>query len=116
MGYEFNKEEEKVFTDLSKWMLILSIMVILAGIATIVQYFVGDGGWFLLIAGITWILLGISLYFPIDNFKRITTTEGSDIKELMTGFKELDKGWLAANIVTALNRIGLIILLIQAII
>ncbi|MHA2251726.1 MAG: hypothetical protein ACXAD7_15285 [Candidatus Kariarchaeaceae archaeon] len=111
-NYEFSKEEEEVFTDLIKWMLILSVLLVFAGTATIIQFIEGDTGFYVLISGITWAILGFTLYFPIDNFKRITTTEGSDIKELMVGFKELNKGWFAANIITGLNRLMLLVLLI----
>ena len=45
------------------------------------------------------IAIGLAFYFPIDNLKRIVETEGSDIKELMQAFSDLDKGWTIVIVV-----------------
>ncbi len=114
--YEFSKEEETVFNDMTKWMLMLSGLLTIAGILSIIHLVINpDRNYFLLYAGLTWFLLGLTFYFPTDNFRRITKTEGNDIKELMTGFEELDQGWKIANIILGLNRLFLVIIFFMAI-
>ena len=103
--YEFSKEENKVFASLSTWMIILAIVIIIGGIATIVSFILDLPAFtfaqiLTLTSGIMYIIMGLTFYFPTDNFKRIVTTKGKDITELMTAFKELDRGWLIVNIVT----------------
>ncbi len=103
--YEFSKEENKVFASLSTWMIILAIVIIIGGIATIASFILdlpafGFAQILTLVSGIMYCIMGLTFYFPTDNFKRIVTTKGKDITELMTAFREVDRGWLIVNIVT----------------
>ncbi len=106
--YEFSKAENKVFASLSTWMIILAIVIIIGGIATIASFaldFISIPMFtfalmLTLVSGIMYIIMGLTFYFPTDNFKRIVTTKGKDITELMTAFREVDRGWLIVNIVT----------------
>jgi len=99
--YEFSEEENVVIGKLNKHMLLASIMLALSGL---IAFILGltDSSLFDVYSGITVFCIGLSLYFPIDNFKRIVTTTSQDIKELLTGFSELDRGWLLVNIITAI--------------
>lgn len=106
--YEFSKAENEVFSSLSRWMIILALVIIGGGIATIIS-FVADfifspiftlAYGLTIISGIMYCIMGLTFYFPTDNFKRIVTTKGKDITELMTAFREVDRGWLIVNIVT----------------
>ncbi|MHA2253114.1 MAG: hypothetical protein ACXAD7_22315 [Candidatus Kariarchaeaceae archaeon] len=45
-----------------------------------------------LLQAILFIVMGVIFFQPADNFRRIATTEGRDITELMTGFRELNFG------------------------
>ncbi len=101
MSYEFNEEQNAAFTLLTKRMSWLAIVITLGGVATIIQYIV-DEEIELFIAGVLYLIMALSFYFPVDNFKRIVSTEGSDIKELSRAFLELKNGWLVVNIVTAI--------------
>jgi hypothetical protein len=47
----------------------------------------------LLLIGLVNIVIGVTLWRPADNFRRIVSTEGSDIPELMTGLNELSVGF-----------------------
>jgi hypothetical protein len=106
--YEFSKEENKVFASLSRWMIILAIVIIIGGIATILSFVLDVISVpvmslaliVTLVSGIMYCIMGLTFYFPTDNFKRIVTTKGKDITELMTAFREVDRGWLIVNIVT----------------
>jgi hypothetical protein len=110
--YEFSQQDNEIFTDLSRWMTTMAVLIGLGGIATVVQFLTGAGGWIMLVQGIVYLVLAISFYLPVDNFKKIVSTEGKDITELMIGFSDMDKGWLAANIVTAVLVILAIVQLV----
>jgi hypothetical protein len=109
MGYEFSKEENSDFKKLNLRMLALAVAIGLGGIANLVLYFMDGESWSLLVSGLLYLVMAVTFFLPLDNFKKIIETEGNDIKELMTAFKELDKGWLVVNIVTALVVIVIII-------
>lgn len=119
--YEFTKEQNKTFRELARWMLILAFVVFLGGVATVIQWFLDLStvlnltSMLLLANGLMYIVLAVTVYFPVDNLKRIVLTEGSDIKELMVAFSELDKGLLIANIAMGLSRLVILLILIVAI-
>ncbi|MCY3412712.1 MAG: hypothetical protein INQ03_13825 [Candidatus Heimdallarchaeota archaeon] len=61
-------------------------------------------------------LLGIAviIYFPSDNFKNISTSEGRDIDELMRGFKEFNMAFLAiAGIILVVGLLNFAMLLLK---
>ncbi len=100
--YEFSQQDNEVFESLSRWTTNMSVLIGIGGIATLVQFLAGDGGWIVLVQGIMYLVFAITAYLPVDNFKKIIGSEGKDISELMTGFSDMDKGWLVTNIVTSL--------------
>jgi hypothetical protein len=110
--YEFSQQDNEIFSGLSRWMTIMSALIGLGGIATVVQFLAGAGGWIMLVQGIVYLAMAVTFYLPVDNFKKIVSTEGKDITELMTGFSDMDKGWLVVNIVTAVLVILAILQLI----
>ena len=102
--YEFNKEENVTIGKFAAAMTLFSIVLVLAGIATILQG-VSPIDWNIIIEGITWFVIGLSFYFPIDNLRNILNTEGHDIKELMRSFSDLKRGWITALLFLIINRI-----------
>ncbi len=99
--YEFSQEDNEVFKGLSRWMTIMSALIGLGGIGTLVQFLTGEGGWIVLTQGLVYLVFAVTFYLPVDNFKKIVSSEGKDITELMIGFSDMDKGWLVVNIVTS---------------
>lgn len=102
MTYEFNEKENEKFTSLSRNMMILSAVITAGGVFAFVGYFLDYGELELLFSGLLYILLGITLYKPTDNFTRIVTSKGNDIKELLTGFAEIKRWMMFVNIITTL--------------
>jgi hypothetical protein len=98
--YEFSEQDNKTFQGLSRWMTTMATLIGIGGIATVVQFITGEGSWIVLVQGIVYLVLAVTFYLPVDNFKKIVRTEGKDISELMTGFSDMDKGWLVVNFVT----------------
>jgi hypothetical protein len=113
--HEFSAEHNALFRALARNLLIVGVLITVGGIATIVQSLLGGFRLWVLIHGIVYCVMGVVFILPADNVRRIATTEGNDIKELMTAFSELDKGWLVGVIVAAISRIGMLVQLIEAI-
>ncbi|MFX0101002.1 MAG: hypothetical protein ACFFCS_15610 [Candidatus Hodarchaeota archaeon] len=111
--YEFSEEYNKIFSKLSQRMLMLGIVIAAGGVATMVNFMLDVSKILALIDGILYVLMAISFILPIDNFKKIVKTKGSDIKELMQAMKELDKGWLIVNITGVASRIVIFIIMLQ---
>ena len=94
--YEFNEQENKIFSKLSRQIIINSFLWMLGGLLFYVLAFVnlsnGDVtpaiSFFL--DGILQFAIGLSIIRSYDNFNNITNTEGSDIHELIQGLRDLD--------------------------
>ncbi|MBC8332761.1 MAG: hypothetical protein H8E28_12325 [Anaerolineae bacterium] len=110
--YEFTPQDDKIFKTLSRNMVILAALILLGGIATIVQFAVDSPQITTLANGVAYCAMAIAFFLPTDNFRRISSTQGSDITELMTALREMDKGWLVMVIFTAISRLMLLIELI----
>lgn len=109
LEYEFDDEQNKIFRKFVRNLRLISIVLILAGIVTLIDVSINTPNILLIFNGITWILMGILFYLPIRNFLRITTTEGFDIKELISALSILDKGWIIVLIALTINKIAQLI-------
>ncbi|MCH8908751.1 MAG: hypothetical protein IH840_16825 [Candidatus Heimdallarchaeota archaeon] len=111
--YEFNKEENEDFEMLTQRLLLVAITTGLTGITGLIAVIIAFDP-YLLVSSLAVIVFAIFFYLPIDNFKRIITTEGSDIKELVRGFFELRAGWnVSIGILSLLAVIAFIKMLIN---
>lgn len=59
-------------------------------------------------SGVLFLGLGFVYQRPLDNFKKITTTEGSDIPELIDGLDDLHVAYLSGQII--IGCIGVVLL------
>ena len=98
--YEFKDAENKVINSLMKNIYISCVTLLIAGSLVLIVGALDNYNIVSMISGIAIASIGISLYFPTDNFKAIIKTQGKDIKELLIAFSDLKKGWLIVNIVT----------------
>ncbi len=53
--------------------------------------------------------LGWLFWRPLDNFRRIVTTEGQDIREVITAIKDLRAAYFAAEIILIVFAAGIIV-------
>lgn len=98
-SYEFSQQQNRTFSELSSRMTRVGIIVILAGLAVAARSISP-----LLTAGFTpavlvsllhslaYIAIGIIIYRPADNLKRVVSAQGNDIAEVMTAMRELKDG------------------------
>lgn len=107
MSYEFNKEDNLVFSEFSLKILIIGILVTACGFFFLLYGIVSLGeletlqSITIILESVLFMGIGIVFILPNDNFKKIATTEDSDIPELMKGFKEFSTGfrWMSIFLV-----------------
>lgn len=117
MKYEFTADQNKVIKGVADRFRLVGALIALVGVAsmiTAVLDFVNNGSslgaWALLFLAATQIITGVVLYRPSDNLVRVTLTDGKDIPELMTAFRELVGG---LKIAFALGLIGTLLVILS---
>lgn len=111
--HEFSKEENVIVGNLAKrmawvglliaiWYVILLINIVVSAISASEFSIIDTVD---VVDCLLFIIMGITLYRPTDNLKRIVTTKGQDISELMTAFGEINVGLRAMMILLALHLI-----------
>ena len=111
--YEFSQEENVVVGTLAKrvaWVGLLMVAWFVILLINIVTSAFTASEWAIIdvvdaVDCILFIIMGITLYRPTDNLKRIVSTEGQDISELMTAFGEINAGLRAVVILLVLHFI-----------
>lgn len=92
MSYEFTQEQNGVITNLANYMRLTAYVTVIVGIIDLLDA-ISKADYLSIVFSLAIIAIGLAFYFPIDNLKRIVETEGSDIKELLQAFSDLNKGW-----------------------
>jgi hypothetical protein len=100
--HEFTEEQNKVFNGLIRNIIFLSILVIAGSIGSLAQVSGSAYPSLMIAETIAYAIMGITLYLPVNNFRKIVLTEGRDITELMIGFDKIRKTWILLNIATAM--------------
>ena len=111
--YEFSPEDNKTFSSLARWLILVGILIFVGGIGSFVQYLVARHI-FALIEGFIFCVMGIVFFLPAVNLRRIAASSGKDIPELMQAFAKMNTGWLILNLVTALLAVIRIISLLNS--
>ncbi len=94
--YEFSTEQNRTIHKVSTRMIVQGILLALGGAIGIITDFVEMDTFTTpklittVIQSALFIVMGVLIFRPSDNFKRITKTEGKDIEELMRGVKEMN--------------------------
>lgn len=108
--HEFTRDQDTVFASLARRLTYFGVLLIVTGVARITLLLVRPPGEGLSLSLIRYliplvtIVVGVVLWRPSDNFRRVAGTEGHDIPELMTALNELSAGfnllqWLLIGIV-----------------
>jgi hypothetical protein len=110
--YEFTAQENRCIDSLRRKLLHISVLFLVLGVLQLVQSFLladALGRWISLAAAL--LLLGLGWLFmrPLDNFHRIVTTEGRDIREIVVAVKDLRVAFLGAEVILLLFVAGIII-------
>jgi hypothetical protein len=110
--YEFTDEENRHIDSLRRKLRHIAVLFLLLGVLQLVQSFLltdETGRWISL--GASFLILGLGWLFmrPLDNLRRITTTEGQDIREVVIAIKDLRAAYLGAEIIMLIFAAGIII-------
>ncbi len=96
--YEFDENQEKAIKNVATRCIVQAVLLALGGIMGILTELVLLANRELILAIVLMaqaslqIFMGIFFFRPADNFRRIASTEGRDISELMIGLNDLGVG------------------------
>jgi hypothetical protein len=123
--YEFTDEQNKTFnklaTSLQRFAIIFGIWGALFVVMGVMD-FTGEsqapfGGLVSAIAGLSIVITAFLFLKPVQNFRRITTTQGQDISELLTALKLLNSSHnllrLVLGIVALASLVGVSMLFMR---
>lgn len=110
--YEFTEEENRHIDSLRRKVQQVSVLFLILGSLQLVQSFLLTDetqrwislGAALLILGLGWLFLR-----PLDNLRRITTTTGQDIREVVIALEDLRAAYLGAEFIMLAFAAGIII-------
>jgi hypothetical protein len=109
MSYEFSEAQNQKFRKLTRSMNRVVILLFLVGLNALIQYYFDvveyQRNLTLLLEGLAYLLFSVMVYLPISRFKKIFTTSGRDVEELMGAFNVMSRDWFWANV-----SLGLIVI------
>ena len=117
--YEFTSEQNETFdklaNSLQRFAIIFGIwgaLFVVMGVLDFTGAATPLGGLISAIAGIAIVIMAFLFLKPVQNFRRITTTEGQDISELLSALRLLNGSHNLLRIVLGLIFLGALIGLI----
>ncbi len=109
--YEFTSEQNKVISNVALRCKVNAVFLALWGLSSLLKTGLSWGDRVPLlsvvsiISGLVFVVMGVVFFRPSDNFQRVTTTEGNDITEVMTGLKELWGGFKLVSILIIVSLV-----------
>ena len=114
--YEFTNEENKTFDSLANALRRFALtfatwagLLVLMGLAGFTGGRSAYGNIAMIVVGGATIVLALMFLKPVGNFKRITTTQGQDVSELLGALDELNKSFSLLRIFVALFFVAITI-------
>jgi hypothetical protein len=110
--YEFSAEENRHVDQVrSKLQHVALLFLVLGGLQLIESFMLSDstGRWISLASAFLLLALGWLFWRPLDNFRRIVSTQGHDIREVVTAIKDLRAAYLGAEIILVVLAAGIIV-------
>jgi hypothetical protein len=110
--YEFAAEENRHIDQLRRKLQHVAVFFLFLGALQLVESFLltdPAGRWISVGGAILQLALGWLFWRPLDNFRRIISTEGQDIREVVTAIKDLRAAYLGAEIILVVLAAGIII-------
>ena len=103
-AYEFSESQNQQINEIAGKLSHISMLFYAFGALQLLDaVFISAGPlvWGATASGLLFFALGFVFQRPLDNFKKIITTEGSDIPELMIGLDDLHIAFLTGQIIIA---------------
>jgi hypothetical protein len=100
-AYEFTESQNQQIDEIAGKLSHISMLFYAFGVLQLLEATLISAGavvWGATASGLLFLGLGFVYQRPLDNFKKITTTEGSDIPELMIGLDDLHVAYLTGQV------------------
>ncbi|MEQ1802647.1 MAG: hypothetical protein ABL989_12045 [Gammaproteobacteria bacterium] len=110
--YEFGDVENQQVRELRGNLLQVSWLFVILGVIQLATAFtVADPSarWIALASGILLLALGWMFMRPLDNFQRILTTTGQDVRQVIIAMKDLSTAYLVAEIAFGILAAGIFV-------
>jgi hypothetical protein len=110
--YEFTAEENRHIDQVRRKVQHIAVLFLVLGALQLVESFLlkdPTGRWISVGSAILQLALGWLFWRPLDNFRRIISTEGRDIREIVTAMKDLRAAYLGAEIILVVLVAGIIV-------
>ena len=110
--YEFSAEENRLVDQVRRKLQHVAILFLVLGALQLIESFMlsdPTGRWISLGSAILVLALGWLFWRPLDNFRRIVSTQGQDIREVVTAIKDLRAAYLGAEIILVVLAAGIIV-------
>jgi hypothetical protein len=110
--YEFTAEENGLITQVGQKLRHISILfLVLGGLQLAQSFLLADslGRWISLGAALLLLVLGWLFMRPLDNLRRIVSTTGQDIHEVMVAIQDLRTAYLAAEVIMLVLAAGVVV-------
>jgi len=101
-GYEFTEFQNQRINQVTHKLSHISIMFFALGVVQLLSAFLVSTGavvWGATASGVLFLGLGYVYRRPLDNFKKIITTKGSDVQELMVALDDLHIAFLTGQVI-----------------
>jgi hypothetical protein len=110
--YEFTAEENRTIDQVRRKLQHIALLFLVLGVLQLTGSFLltdPTGRWINLGSALLLLALAWLFWRPLDNFRRIITTEGQDIREVITAIKDLRAAYFAAEIILIVFAAGIIV-------
>jgi hypothetical protein len=110
--YEFTAEENRHISQVQRKLQHIAILIVVLGALQLIESFLltdPAGRWISVGSAILLLALGWLFWRPLDNFRRVISTEGQDIREIVIAIKDLRAAYLGAEIILVVLAAGIII-------
>ena len=110
--YEFSAEENRHVDQVRRKLQHVAILFLVLGALQLIESFLlsdATGRWISLGSAFLLLALGWLFWRPLDNFRRIVSTQGHDIREVVTAIKDLRAAYLGAEIILVVIAAGIIV-------
>lgn len=110
--YEFTAEENRHIDQVRRKLQQIAVFFLVLGALQLIESFLltdPAGRWISVGSAILLLALGWLFWRPLDNFRRIISTEGQDIREVVTAIKDLRAAYLGAEIILVVLAAGIIV-------
>lgn len=110
--YEFTAEENRHINQVRRKLLHIAVLTLVLGVLQLIASFLltdTADRWISLGSALLLLALGWLFLRPLDNFRRVVSTEGHDIREIVTAIKDLRAAYLGAEIILVVLAAGIIV-------